>query len=106
MRESGGKLVIRHEICKLTLQTLTANNIQAAFKKSGHIPFNAIGVLNSRVAPSTTFKRSCEGRSVKTPVSSSAPMSSPLSTSAEDPLQKMEEKILENVLTGKSRGTP
>ena len=45
MRESGGKLATRHDVCRLAyrvyLQTLTASNIQAAFNKSGLIPFNA-----------------------------------------------------------------
>ena len=109
MRESGGKLVTRHDVCRLAckvyLQTLTASNIQAAFKKSALIPFNASVVPDSQVAPSTTFIRGCEETSVKAPVSSSAPLSSslPVSTSAEDFLQRKGGKILENVLTAKKQ---
>ena len=103
MRESGGKLVTRHDVCRLAckvyLQTLTASNIQPAFKKSGLIPFNASVVPDSQVAPSTTFIRGCEEASVKAPVSSSLPVS----ISAEDFLQRKGGKILENVLTAKKQ---
>ena len=105
MRESREKLVTRRDVCmlacKVYLRILTASYIQAAFKKSGLIPFNASGVLDSKVAPSTTFKGSCEETSVNVPVSSSAPLSSslPVSTSAEDFFQRKGGKILENVRT-------
>ena len=108
MRGSGGKLVTRHEVCRLAckvnLQTLTASNIKAAFKKSGLIPFNASVLPDSHVAPSTTFIKGCEETSVKAPVSSSTPLSSslPVSTSDEVFLQRKGGKVLENVLTAKT----
>lgn len=60
MRESGGCVISRYDICEIACKvytsTLTSANIQAAFKKSGVFPFNANVISADAVAPSASFQ--------------------------------------------------
>ena len=44
LRESGGNVITKHDICKIACKvytaTITPSNVQAAFKKSGIYPYN------------------------------------------------------------------
>ena len=97
IRESGGQLVTRYDVCRLACKiyttTLTANNILSAFKRCGIIPFNPHVVSDPMVAPANTFS---QGQECITPVR-------PLSESAENFLLHKGGQILANVQTAKKK---
>ena len=59
LRDSGGCIVTRHEVCRIACQmyaaTISAQNITSSFRKCGIYPYDPTVVPNSMVAPSTTF---------------------------------------------------
>ena len=60
LRENGGKVINRYDICKLACKvytsTLTPNNVHAAFKKCGIFPFNPNVISDHATAPSLSFQ--------------------------------------------------
>jgi hypothetical protein len=62
LRESGGSVITRYDVCSIACRvytsTLSASNIQAAFKKSGIFPFDPTVISPSAVAPATAFPKS------------------------------------------------
>ena len=99
MRETGGKLVTRNDVCRLACKvyssTITACNIQSAFKKSGLIPFNPNVISDPQVAPSTSFKRDSDQEMTS--------VNTPSLTHAENFLQKKGGESLQNVETAKKK---
>ncbi|XP_045194784.2 uncharacterized protein LOC123550419 [Mercenaria mercenaria] len=98
MRESGGRLITRYDVCQLACKvyssTLTVPNIVAAFKRCGIHPFNSAVVSDSVVAPATTFKS-------QNPPPTESSGNSNVPKSAENFLLRKGGKILENVQSAK-----
>lgn len=115
MRESGGRVISRYDVCRLACKvyssTLTPANIQAAFKKSGIYPFNQDVVNDSDIAPSLSFPaRTVENQSMSsTPESMFSPPEKASSKENSGSSVKFLEcrggNILKNVQTAKIRNT-
>ena len=98
MRESGGRMVTRYDVCRLACRvytsTLNVSNITTAFRKCGLYPFNSEVISDSSIAPSLSFT-----------IESNAPLTSVNDTirsqAAEKFLQEKGGKILQNVDTAK-----
>ena len=101
MRETGGKVVTRYDVCRLTCQvyssTITAANIQSAFK----FPFNPKVITDPQVAPSTSFSHTTVEQVKPTEPTVSSCKDRVSSASAEDFLLKKCGEILQNVETAK-----
>lgn len=96
LRESGGKVITRYDVCRLACRaytsTLSSSNIQAAFQKSGVFPFDPSMISPVATAPSLAFQH---------PSSNSTEHS----MSAEAFLENKGGQILKNVQTAKVRNT-
>ena len=96
LRESGGNVITRYDVCRIACRvytsTLSASNIQAAFKKAGVFPFDPHVISPSSVAPSTAYSN--------TKLSNTS-----CPESAESFLENKGGKILQNVKVAKVRNT-
>ncbi|XP_052257808.1 uncharacterized protein LOC127862643 [Dreissena polymorpha] len=100
LRASGGRTLSRYDVaslaCKVYSSTLTATNIQAAFRKSGVYPFNKNVISDHQVAPSTCFHVTAAGDACS---KGSEPLED--NEKADQFLQERGGKILQNVDTAK-----